>query len=287
MEKEVDNETHTLYYDEVNLGREVPLEDYFQAEEGELNMIYGRIGSGKTYLATRQILEELNQGKLVYGTWPINLEPFDDRKSIFMIIKNLIFWKKPFFKVNCPENYHYINAETGEVDGVYTFNPQKTAYRDEYIEYLNTLNHCHLYIDEAWRVIDSYSKTTSFSMDNRNLILVTRHKFRTITLIAQRPTSVQVTARANVNRFYKCVKLATWPWIRFAMYEFQDMVGETVNEDIEPISTQTYWLNSNIANRYNSYYYGELEPLHKIDYKVYLLTFKEKCLALIKSLQFR
>jgi len=154
---------------EIKLGKEVPLEDYFQAEEGELNMIYGRIGSGKTYLATRQILEELNQGKLVYGTWPINLEPFDDRKSLFMIIKNIIFWKKPFFKVNCPENYHYINAETGEVDGVYTFNPKKTAYKDEYIEYLNTLNHCHLYIDEAWRVIDSYSKTTSFSSSTHTL----------------------------------------------------------------------------------------------------------------------
>jgi len=267
-----------------DIGIEVPVDNYFKAKEGELNMIYGRIGSGKTYLATRQIIEELNQGKLVYGTWPINLEPFDDRESLFMLIRNIIFWKKPFFKVNCPENYHYINAENGEVDGIYTFNPNKTAYKDEYIEYLNTLNHCHLYIDEAWRVIDSYSKVSSFSMDNRNLILVTRHKFRTITLIAQRPTSVQVTARANVNRFYKCVKLAEWPWIRFAMYEFQDMTGDTVDEEQEPISTQTYWLNKNIANRYNSFYYGTLEPLHKIDYKVYVLTFIEKCFMLGKRL---
>lgn len=259
------------------LGVVVPLDDYFKAREGELNLYYGTIGSGKTYGATADIIDELNRGQLVYATWPINLEPFDDRKSLFMVVKNLIIWNKPFFKVNCPENFHYINAELGEVDGIQTFNPNRPS---EYIEYLNKLNHCSLYLDEAWRVIDSYQKT-NFSLDSRNLILVTRHKFRTINLIAQRPTSIQVTARANVNRFYKFVKVASWPWVRFARYEYQEMTGETVDETKDPISEKRYWLSKDIANRYNSYYYGELNPLHEVDYTVFKLNIKEKIIALI------
>jgi len=148
---------------------------------------------------------------------------------------------------------------------------------------LNTLNHCVLYIDEAWRVIDSYSSTRDFGLDVRNLILVTRHKYRTINLIAQRPTSVQVTARANVNRFYKFVKLASWPWVRFARYEFQEMVGETVNEQVDPISTKTYWGSKKIFDSYNSFFYGELNPLHFKFFEAFDLNFRQRIQAIISK----
>jgi len=258
-------------------------DEIYPAPEGECNLYYGVIGSGKTYGATADIIEKLYQGRLVYGTWPINVQEFDDRLSFFHILKNLVMGRNLFFKIHCPKNYHFINAETGEVDGVPTFNPNKTLYRDEYIEYLNTLNHCDLYIDEAWRVIDSYAKT-NFSMESRNLILVTRHKYRTVNLIAQRPTSIHVTARGNMNRFYKFKKLASWPWVRFARYEFQEMVGETVNEEVDPISTKTYWGSSAIFNAYNSYFYGELNPLHEKSFEVYYLDIWDKVLAIYKIL---
>lgn len=263
------------------LRQDLDANDVYPAPEGECNLIYGMIGSGKTYIATADIIRKLYQGRLVYGTWPINVEEFDDRLSFFHILKNLLLGRNLFYKVNCPKNYHYINAETGEVDGVYTFNPNKTAYRDEFIEYLNKLNHCDLYIDEAWRVIDSYQKT-NFSIEGRNLILVTRHKYRTVTLIAQRPTSIHVTARGNMNRFYKCKKLASWPIVVFRLYEFQEMVGETVDEEADPISVKTYWGKKSIFNAYNSYYYGELDPLHKKEFEIWYLDWKQKILALIK-----
>lgn len=242
------------------------------------------MSGGVNTITTADIIEGLKQGRLIYGTWPINLEEFDDRLSFWHVLKNLILGRNLFYKVNCPRNYHYINAETGEVDGKYTFNPEKTAYRDEYIEYLNKLNHCDLYIDEAWRVIDSYAKT-NFSMESRNLILVTRHKYRTVNLIAQRPTSIHVTARANMNRFYKFKKIATWPFVRFRRYEFQEMIGETVNEDADPISVKTYWASRKIFNSYNSYYYGELNPLHKKSFEVYYLDLKEKLYSMFLILR--
>lgn len=250
--------------------------DIFIAPEGELNMYYGLIGSGKTYNATADIHELLARGRVVYATWPIKVQNFDDRKNWFMVLKNFVFFQKHYYEIPCQENMHFIDVEKGEVDGKYTFNPTRPQ---DYIEYLNTLNHCDIFIDEAWRVFDSY-KGTDFSLSTRNLALVTRHKFRSIHVITQRPTAVQVTIRGNINRFYKCVKIATLFGIpRFARYEFQEMTGETVNEEAEPISTKTYWGSRKIFASYNSFFYGDLNRIHDFKFEVWLLTFKERLVA--------
>jgi len=251
------------------------LEGLFPAPEGSANLYYGLIRSGKTYGATADIIELVKQGVTVYATWPIKIELFDDRESFLMLFMNTILFRKRFYRVDCAKNFHFIDAENGTVDGEYAFNPNRTS---EYIEYLNKLNHCHLFIDEAWRVIDSYQKT-NFSIEGRNLILVTGHKFRTVNLISQRPTGIHVTARGNMNRFYKFVKIASWPWVRFARYEFQVMSGETVDEEQEPISVKKYWASKKIFEAYNSYFYGELEPLHKSHFEAYDLDFYDKLLA--------
>lgn len=261
---------------QTNLGTKIEeFDEIGIPDEGSANIYYGLIRNGKSYGATADIIEEVKKGRLVYASWPIELEAFDDRQSFWMTLKNIVFFKKRFYKINCPKNFHYMNAETGEVDGIATFEPTAMGY----IKYLNQLNHCTIYIDEAWRVIDSY-KGTYIGDEGRNLILVTGHKYRTVNLITQRPTAVHVSARGNCARFYKFVKVGTWPVPRFARYEFQEMTGETVDETKEPISVKKYWLNKKIANAYNSHYYGELEPLHNKETEAYDLTFKEKLIAL-------
>jgi len=265
----------------IDIGNRIPdqeIADYFPAEEGELNLFYGQIGSGKTYGATSDIHDDVARGVLVYATWPIKFFESDDRSNWWFIFRNFFLFRKRYFRIDSPKNFHFIDAERGEVDGIYTFDPTKPK---AYIEYLNTLNHCKIYIDESWRVFDSYKSTADFGLDVRNLILVTRHKFRTINLIAQRPTSVQVTARANVNRFFKFVKVAKWPWVRFARYEFQDMTGETVDETKEPLSTKTYWGSNKIFASYNSFFYGTLNSVHELRYEAYDLTFKERFMLLL------
>jgi len=262
------------------IGTEVPIgqtEDHFKAPEGSANMYYGLIRSGKTYAATADIHEELRQGHTVYATWPIKVRDFDDRRSFIYILRGIIFpWKKRYYEIPCSQNLHYINAETGEVDGERMFDP---TTRFGYIDYLNKLNHCSLYIDEAWRVIDSY-QGTNLTIEGRNLILVTGHKFRTVNLIAQRPTSVHVVARGNINRFYKCEKIATLFGIPlFKRSEFQEMTMETVNETVEPISVKKYWGSKKIFDSYNSWYYGELNPLHDLKFRVYELNYPERILA--------
>jgi len=84
-----------------------------------------------------------------------------------------------------------------------------------------------------------------------------------------------------MNRFYKFVKAHTWPWVRFHRYEFQEMIGETVNEDAEPISVKKYWAKQYIFDAYNSYYYGELKPLHNANFEVWELDIKAKVYAFI------
>jgi len=261
----------------MELGKPVPqeeLKDAFPAKEGELNFYYGQIGSGKTYGATSDALDDARRGAVVYTTWPIKADSFDDRESLFMLLMNTLLWRKRFYKIPLSENIHFIDVEKGEVDGVYTFDPTKPA---AYIDYLNSLKNCIIYIDEAWRVVDSYMPTRDFNLEIRSLILVTRHKFRTINLIAQRPTSVQVTARANVNRFYKFVKISSWPWVRFGRYEFQEMTGETVDEQKDPISVRTYWGKKSIFKAYNSFYYGGVDnSRHDLQLQAWDLTLKEK-----------
>lgn len=211
-----------------SIGKKVPLNDLldaFTASEGSINMYYGLIGNGKTYAATSDIIDLLKQGKVVYANWRIIVDDFDDRESFFMLFMNLVLFRKRFYKIPCAQNLHF-------------FDPESFNSTTELVEWLSKLNDCHIFFDEGQDMFDSY-EGTKFSKAKRRLILHTRHYHRTLNIISQRPTAIQVSARGNVNRFYKCVKLASWPWPRFARYEFQEMSGETVNELSEPISKKS------------------------------------------------
>ena len=254
----------------------------FPAPEGSANLYYGKIRNGKTYAATSDILDLLRQGQQVYANWPINVEDFDDRKNIFIILINTFLFKNRFYVIPQAKNFHYINTSSGEVDGIQKFNPKSMG---ELIKYLNTLNNCHLFIDEAWRIVDSYQGTT-MPIESRDLILVTGHKNRTVNLIAQRPTSVHVVARGNMSRFYKCVKIYSWPWNRFARYEFQEMDKETVDETKEPESIKTYWGQKSVYNAYNTHQFGGNNRIDELHFTAYDLSLKDKIKglkAIIKS----
>jgi len=245
---------------------ETDLIDVFQASEGSINMYYGLIGNGKTYAATSDILELLKQGKVVYANWHIVVQDFDDRKSWFMILKNIILLRKTFFKIPCAQNLHYFDPENFDSTG-------------ELTEWLSGLNDCHIFFDEGQDMFDSY-EGTRFAKSKRRLILHTRHYHRTLNIISQRPTAIQVSARGNVNRFYKCVKLASWPWPRFARYEFQEMTGETVDETVEPISIKRYWGSSKVFGAYNTSYLAEgIEKSQSVFFDAFDLTFRDKIQA--------
>jgi len=242
--------------------------DVFSASEGSINMYYGLIGNGKTYAATSDILDLLKQGKVVYCNWTINVSDFDDRDSGFMSFMNFILFRKRYYLIPCAKNLHF-------------FNPEDFEDTSALVEWLSKLNDCHIFFDEGQDMFDSY-EGTRFSKAKRRLILHTRHYHRTLNIISQRPTAIQVSARGNVNRFYKCVKLASWPWVRFARYEFQEMTGETVNEAVDPVSKKTYWGNSRVFNAYNTDYLAEGIPKsQQVFFEAFDLGFFERSRLLV------
>jgi len=91
-----------------------------------------------------------------------------------------------------------------------------------------------------------------------------------------------VSARGNVNRFFKCVKLASWPWPRFARYEFQDMLSETVNDEI-PESVKTYSGSSKVFSAYNTDYLAEGIPKSQVvNFQAFDLSFPDKLRCLLR-----
>jgi hypothetical protein len=242
------------------------LVDAFSASEGSINMYYGLIGNGKTYNATADIIHLLKQGKVVYANWHIVVQDFDDRESFFMLFKNTVLFRKRFYRIPCAQNLHY-------------FDPDDFESTVELVEFLSKLNDCHIFFDEGQDMFDSY-EGTRFSKAKRRLILHTRHYHRTLNIISQRPTAIQVSARGNVNRFYKCVKIASWPWIRFGRFEFQEMTGETVDETKDPISRKTYWANPKIFASYNTSYLADGIPKsQQVFFQAWDLTLKDKIFA--------
>jgi len=264
------------WIDSTRLGTKVlekDLIDVFEASEGSINMYYGLIGNGKTYAGTSDILDLLKAGKVVYCNWHIIVDDFDDRESFWHVFFNLITFRKRFYKIPCAQNLHF-------------FDPEQFNTTGQLVEWLSGLNDCHIFFDEGQDMFDSY-EGTKFSKAKRRLILHTRHYHRTLNIISQRPTAIQVSARGNVNRFYKCVKVAQWPWVRFARYEFQQMTGETVDETVEPISTKRYWGNNRVFRAYNTDYLAEGIPKSQsVFFEAYDLNFVQKLVALAKILRF-
>jgi len=209
--------------------------DYIATSEGLITQYYGRIGQGKTYLATRDVLKELSKGAVVYTNWKINYNGYDQRNDIWYIVLSLIFPFRSRFIVYPKDNLRHIDVDEG------------------FIAKFEKLTDCSVYLDEGHVVFDSY-QMAKMSLRDRKAVLHTRHFDRSIHIISQRPTAVHVSLRANVNKFFKCERLLKLgSFIIFRRTEFQDMTGETVDEN-EPISQDFYFGRKSIMNAYDSKY---------------------------------
>jgi len=247
--------------------------DIFAATEGSINMYYGKIGHGKTYAATADILDLLREGKVVYANWHIVVDDFDDRRDFMMSLKNFLFFRKRYFRIPCEMNLRY-------------FDPENFSSTGELVEWLSNLNDCHIFFDEGQDMFDSY-EGTRFSKAKRRLILHTRHYHRTLNIISQRPTAIQVSARGNVNRFYKCEKLFVVPFLGipyFCRYEFQDMTGETVDETVDPVSKKRYLGSRRVFGAYNTDYLAEGIPKsQQVNFEMFKLNFFLRAIVVCRN----
>ena len=261
------------------------LVDVFSAREGSINMYYGMIGNGKTYAATSDILDLLKRGEVIYANWHMVVRDFDDRENLLLLIFNTLLMRKRFYHIPCAENLYYFDVDEGVYDSKGKKIKDFGGSMGNFVEWASSLYDCQIFFDEGQDMFDSY-EGTRFSKSKRRLILHTRHYHRTLNIISQRPTAIQVSARGNVNRFYKCVKIASWPWIRFARFEFQQMTGETVDETIDPVSKKTYWGSNSVFKAYNTDYLAEGIPRSQaVFFTAYDLSVKDKFRAIYTQIQ--
>ncbi len=236
--------------------REIELLDLFPPTDGMISQYYGRIGSGKTYAGTADVLDLLKKGKVVYTNWRINYEGYDERKSALgMLLSIIFFWKKRFYKFP-KENLRYL--------------PVDKDFHDNFAK----LTDCHVFLDEGHVVFDSY-EMARMNIERRSSILHTRHFDRSIHIISQRPTAIHVAMRANVNVFYKCEKTMVWPFLRFRRTEYQDMLNESVDEDPEKIiSVKGYWGRKRVFEAYSTKYLrGDMKPSQKVYFEAYNIPY--------------
>lgn len=240
-------------------------------DEGELNLIYGRIGQGKTTYAVTCMMQDLMRGQAVYSSFRIDWSGFDERQSFLHLFVGLLF---PWYRVyrRFPrENWHYLDC-----------------YAPDIWDTLQKLNDCKIYFDDVIvKLFDSYEKT-GFAKSKRQWAFETRHYDRSIILVTQRPNQVQVALRSQVNRFYKCQKLFRIPFLRrpfLRVLEYQDMVSDNVNEAVKPDSKKLYIPKKKVLNAFNTKYLRRgQEPSQRVFVDFFRLSYREKLLSFFSLL---
>lgn len=257
--------------------REVELLDLFPPNEGSIIQYYGRIGGGKTYAATADILEALRQGRVVYANWRIHYEGTDERVSVMWALLGVLWpWHHRFYKFP-PENLKYFE---------FSDEWAKTQGFKKFEEWLETRTDCIIVGDEGHVMFDSY-QSTRMSMTKRAAVLHTRHFERSIWIISQRPTAIHVSMRANVNQFYRCeCQFKLGPLVYFKRTEFQDMTAETVDEQEEKIvSTRHYWGQQKVFDAYDSTYLrGEVGASQRVLFEAYDYPYLGRVLLLLHNI---
>jgi len=263
-------------------GTEVELDMFniLPPQDGGMNQYYGRIGEGKTYAATADAIADLENGNVVYTSWHMKWDGYDERDYWYYRLAYKLKLKKFFWKYPT-SNWHFFDMNAANA-----------------LEKLGKLNDCIIYLDEGHLLLDSYLATKMERVD-RATILHTRHFDRTINVISQRPTAIHVVVRANVNRFFKLEKTIDWKLfgfriVKFMKTEFQDVgADEKPNEERETVidpdtgkksygeylfaeSIVTYTGHKEIYESYNSKYrrLGQKES-QKNDAEIYTVKWKE------------
>lgn len=248
--------------------------DIFQAQDGEILHLSGKIGNGKTYEATRWALELLEQGQVVYTSWNLILpEYYDERNDWKAILFKIFFNKKTFYRFNFKENWKHIDID-----------------RPDLAEYVANLTDCFVFLDEGQDVFDSY-EGRGMSLQKRKSLTRTRHLRKTLVIISQRPQAIAVTARANVTYFLRCVKSYAWFWPfkpYFKIYRTEELdvnnfpVWETM--DWTAPLVRAHFADKRIFNAYNSWYLREgIEKSQKVNFEAYELSFIDKIKALFSK----
>lgn len=249
------------------------LVDVFEAQEGEVQQIIGKTGNGKTYEGTRRALNYLKKGYTVYTTWQLILpEYYDEREDKATVFWRTLFGKKNFFRFDYKNNWRFLDID-----------------RPDLIQFVAGLTDCIVFLDEGQDIFDSRER---MGKSSRKTITRTRHMHKTLIIISQRAQAVDVTARANVTFFYKCVKTRAWfypfkPYFKVYRTEEMDQQNFPIWEDLMTEWQAELWYSGfasqEVYNSYNSWYLrAGIPKSQELKYDAYTLSLWDKIRLLFR-----
>jgi len=218
-----------------------PVSPQIELEEAYLHLIYGHVRQGKTLTGTQFAVKALRRGEVVYTTWALDWPGYDERKSWWCMFWALVGLKKTL-AVYPASNWRYLPIR-------------------QFWELFPKITDAHVMVDEAVLAVDSYVGT-NITIEKRIALLLTGHFNRSITLIVQRPTSVNVNARGTVAIFWKCKKFfKIGKYVLIQVLGYEDMMGDTVNEEAKPTHRRYYLGRPALYKYYDSKYMrGGMKP---------------------------
>lgn len=190
---------------------DIDLGALFPSPEHGLYAYFGRLGQGKTYAMTEDILRALNRGEVVYTNYPINWQGFDESKHWQFVFFYVIGLKKFLYRIQ-KENLRRIDVD------------------EKFHDNFQDLTDCIVALDEGYVAFDSY-EMAKLSMQKRQNVLHARHFDRSIWYTVQRPSNIHVVMRGNTNVFYRIRKVWTMFFVVFFREEFDLDSDERVNVD--------------------------------------------------------
>lgn len=146
----------------------------------------GKLGQGKSYAMTCELLNELNRGTIVYTNYRI----FWNGKTV-----NKFNWKT--------WKWEKISYPASNLRPVAGLSIKKIL---QHVENGTKQRHNILALDEGYLYFDSY-QGTRMSLDVRKFILHSRKRHIDIWYTAQRLMSIATTMREMTDYFYKCRSL--------------------------------------------------------------------------------
>jgi len=232
------------------------LGEIFPAGEHGIYCYYGRIGQGKTYAMTADIIEALMNGRVVYVNYPIDWSGFDERENIASLFMSLLGFKNTFYE------FYKDNLKRIEVD-------------EHFHDRLAKITDAIVALDEGYVAFDSY-ELAKMSMAKRQNVLHTRHFDRSIWYTTQRPTAVHVTIRAQTNVFYKITRIWNTFFTVFRRQELDLGSDDSVDEE-NVYSTKIYFGKKKIFQAYNTKYlrYGQ-QRSQKVAVEVHKVRYLER-----------
>jgi len=215
-----------------------PLLEVFEAQEGRIESWSGRIGNGKTYGAVRRAIRDLQQGKVVYTNFRLDLSQYsgDQRKNFWRVFWNTILFRKRFYNIPLEKNWYHFDLDDSNV-----------------VDFLASLTDCVVYADEGQDIFDSY-EGTKMSKKKRKSLTRTRHLNKTLVIISQRPQAIAVTARANVNVFYRTIKDLSWPVTHFTIMATEEIDAQNMPLwENEEYKYDGYFASKRVFRTYNTH----------------------------------